>query len=57
MQAFWNALLAGLSTKTTKRADNVESCGYCSAPLNLVWVHGHAQCAVCKTNVRPCCDG
>ena len=34
-----------------------ERCLYCAAPLVLVWVHGHAQCASCKVNVVPCCDG
>lgn len=21
------------------------------------YVHGHAQCIHCKTNIAPCCDG
>jgi hypothetical protein len=32
-------------------------CPACGAPLQLVWVHGHGQCAVCGTNVVPCCMG
>ena len=32
-------------------------CPACGRPENLVWVHGHGQCAYCGTNVMPCCDG
>ena len=32
-------------------------CPACGAPLQLVWVHGHGQCANCATNVVPCCMG
>ena len=34
--------------------------GCCPAygqPEQLVWVHGHGQCAHCWMNVMPCCDG
>jgi len=26
-------------------------------PVQLIVVHGHYQCPVCKTNALPCCDG
>ena len=32
-------------------------CPSCGRPENIVWVHGHGQCAHCRMNVMPCCDG
>ena len=32
-------------------------CPNCGQPEQIVWVHGHGQCAYCKMNVMPCCDG
>ena len=32
-------------------------CPYCSQSSQTVFVHGHEQCVVCKTNVEPCCQG
>ncbi|MFM8642449.1 MAG: hypothetical protein ACKOV8_10090 [Phycisphaerales bacterium] len=32
-------------------------CPFCGHPLRVVQVHGHGQCATCRTNVQPCCDG
>jgi hypothetical protein len=32
-------------------------CPMCGYPLELVWVHGHGQCARCGTNVQSCCEG
>ncbi|MDX1936667.1 MAG: hypothetical protein SFU21_06105 [Flavihumibacter sp.] len=29
-------------------------CNYTGIPVH---VHGHYQCAVCHTNILPCCDG
>ena len=38
--------------------DNFKSrCPACGQLENIVWVHGHGQCAYCKMNVMPCCDG
>lgn len=34
-----------------------ETCPACSAPLQLVWVHGHGQCVNCATPIVPCCTG
>ncbi|MDJ0835662.1 MAG: hypothetical protein QNK37_04045 [Acidobacteriota bacterium] len=34
-----------------------QRCLMCGHRVELVWVHGHGQCPVCKTNVAPCCDG
>lgn len=33
------------------------TCLFCGNIINLVYVHGHFQCPVCKTNALPCCDG
>jgi rRNA maturation endonuclease Nob1 len=32
-------------------------CPYCGQVVELVWIHGHAQCAACGTNVDECCRG
>ena len=32
-------------------------CPYCGQSSLTVFVHGHEQCVVCKTNVKPCCKG
>ena len=32
-------------------------CPFCGRPEQLVWVHGHGQCAHCGVNAMPCCDG
>ena len=32
-------------------------CNFCGQQVELVHVHGHYQCPVCKTNAMPCCDG
>ena len=32
-------------------------CNFCGHQVELVHVHGHYQCPVCKTNAMPCCDG
>ena len=32
-------------------------CLYCGQSSQTVFVHGHEQCVVCKTNVEPCCQG
>ncbi|MFO1052018.1 MAG: hypothetical protein U1F36_07375 [Planctomycetota bacterium] len=32
-------------------------CPLCGAEVELVRVHGHAQCPACGNNVEPCCAG
>jgi len=32
-------------------------CFFCGLQVEMVHVHGHYQCPVCKTNALPCCDG
>ena len=34
-----------------------KDCPYCGQSSQTVFVHGHEQCVVCKTNVEPCCSG
>jgi hypothetical protein len=34
-----------------------QSCLFCGNIVQLIHVHGHYQCPVCKTNALPCCDG
>jgi hypothetical protein len=33
------------------------NCLFCGSNVQMVFVHGHYQCPVCKTNALPCCDG
>ena len=35
----------------------MSQCNFCGHQVELVHVHGHYQCPVCKTNAMPCCDG
>jgi hypothetical protein len=32
-------------------------CIFCGQKVELMYVHGHYQCPICKTNALPCCDG
>jgi len=32
-------------------------CPFCGYETPMDYVHGHAQCVNCKTNIAPCCDG
>lgn len=31
-------------------------CLFCNQSATPVHVHGHYQCAICHTNILPCCD-
>ncbi len=33
------------------------ACPRCHSPLQTIVVHGHEQCAVCKSNILECCSG
>lgn len=35
----------------------MQQCLFCGKTVELIHVHGHYQCPVCKTNALPCCDG
>jgi hypothetical protein len=62
-QCHWPTTLARLEIKLTM--DNPlhpanahkQRCPRCQSPLNTVVVHGHEQCAVCKSNIFECCSG
>lgn len=32
-------------------------CPYCGQLTQVIWVHGHGQCMVCKTIIDECCRG
>jgi len=34
-----------------------DRCPMCATVLQVIWVHGHGQCAKCGINVDPCCAG
>lgn len=36
---------------------NRDMCHWCGMPTQIIWVHGHGQCASCGINIAPCCDG
>lgn len=36
---------------------NKQPCAFCGHLVELIHVHGHYQCPICKTNALPCCDG
>jgi len=38
-------------------AAGIQRCPRCQSPLQVVVVHGHEQCAICKSNVGECCTG
>lgn len=42
--------------KTTDSSNQVR-CRYCGKVTQVVWVHGHGQCAYCHTNIDECCRG
>ena len=37
--------------------EQMPRCLFCGKPEQLIWVHGHGQCAHCGVNAMPCCDG
>ena len=43
--------------KTKSDCSNKTICSYCNKETELVWVHGHFQCRVCKNVVESCCEG
>ena len=32
-------------------------CLWCSSYIQIIIVHGHSQCPICKINIDPCCSG
>ena len=42
---------------SSNNLSKVKVCPYCGQSSQTVFVHGHEQCVVCKTNVEPCCQG
>ena len=32
-------------------------CIWCGSVTQLIWIHGHGQCAICGTNIDECCRG
>ncbi len=33
------------------------TCPWCCRITNIIWVHGHGQCAFCGINIDECCRG
>lgn len=40
-----------------KRCKKTVMCTHCNMETELVWVHGHFQCKICKFVVESCCEG
>ena len=49
--------VSGTSAVSDDQVVLTPQCPACGRQENIVWVHGHGQCAHCHTNVMPCCDG
>ena len=49
----WKQKMSEIETDTRQHP----RCQNCGQLENIVWVHGHGQCAYCKMNTAPCCDG
>ena len=48
----------GLVTlRLTQRGMMMTRCPRCQSEVSLVFVHGHYQCPMCKSNVDDCCQG
>ena len=45
------------TSNNTKKPSKSKICPYCGQSSQTVFVHGHEQCVVCKTNIEPCCSG
>ncbi|MBL7997086.1 MAG: hypothetical protein JNL32_00470 [Candidatus Kapabacteria bacterium] len=39
------------------QSKSIRECPYCRHIGDVVWVHGHGQCANCKINIDECCRG
>ena len=37
--------------------DYIKICNWCGQPSDVIWVHGHGQCSVCKIVIDECCKG
>ena len=46
-----------INQPSSNHKTKVMVCPYCGQSSQTVFVHGHEQCVVCKTNVEPCCSG
>ena len=46
-----------INQPSSKNSSKGKVCPYCGQSSQTVFVHGHEQCVVCKTNVEPCCSG
>ena len=42
---------------TELRQNNPIRCTWCGQMTIIIWVHGHGQCRICRTNIDECCRG
>lgn len=45
------------SVVKTQKTEEVIICPNCNQKTDLIWVHGHYQCSICKAVVISCCNG
>ncbi|MFP8490061.1 hypothetical protein ACKGJO_13310 [Gracilimonas sp. Q87] len=53
-----------MNSRKTKAQEETQQAGsakrrclFCGQEAELIWVHGHGQCAACGTNAEECCRG
>jgi hypothetical protein len=49
--------LEGLNGSNQPEAGNMERCMFCGQISQMIYVHGHYQCAHCHQVTVPCCNG
>ena len=54
-----NTFVSGIIYITKDNESNMDGgiCPYCGQSIQTVFVHGHAQCICCNSNIEPCCEG
>jgi DNA-directed RNA polymerase subunit RPC12/RpoP len=43
--------------RTEPRVSAAQRCPRCGSLAPLIYVHGHAQCTACGSNILDCCQG
>jgi hypothetical protein len=47
----------GTQSRKLSSIENIIICNWCGTQTQIIWVHGHGQCANCGTNIEECCRG
>ncbi len=46
-----------MGKKMQTHSENKIICNWCGSVTQIIWVHGHGQCANCGINIEECCKG